>query len=227
MAQANSSDPFLSSPSPGPDGARGAAPVKSVGAPAAIGRYIAEYGTQNRATNHDWVTLTGNVQSRTSNSLILDTGRAQIRVEVDDDQTFPLDAIRPGKKVAVNGMVDHDVFECKKIEANWIYRFSQRSYYYSDAGDEEDSQSNIYETVPYALDGAYVGLTGTVVAVDKADDTLSVISGGQMLTIDVGALGHNPKVAAGNRVSVYAEMDDADLFGGRELLATSVSVLSR
>jgi len=47
MAQTGAYDPTLSGPGAAPGGASGAAPVTSIGTPAAIGQHTAEYGTQS------------------------------------------------------------------------------------------------------------------------------------------------------------------------------------
>lgn len=46
-AQSGASGSLLAGPGPAPGGARGAAPVQSIGTPAAIGQNTAEYGTQS------------------------------------------------------------------------------------------------------------------------------------------------------------------------------------
>jgi uncharacterized protein YdeI (BOF family) len=175
------------------------------------------------STNTDWVSLTGKVKSVSDSSFILDYGKGEVAVEVDDFEWRDENAVAAGDDVTVTGMVDQDFYEGRKVEASSVFVDQLDTYFYASSADEEGGYYS-YPVSDYASDDEWVTVTGTVVR--REDETLTVDTGGQKLSVDVSSVGSDLKVDPGARVSVYGEMDDADLFEGRELVATSVVRLS-
>ena len=177
------------------------------------------------AENMEWVTLNGRVQDVFGDRFVLDYGGGDITVEMDDydgySDTFALDE---GQRVTVSGRIDDGLFESRTVEAAWIYVDELASYYYADSADEE----NGYYAFPMATlarDDEWLSVTGTVVSVNGDELTLDV--GTENISVDLDGLDREIFADAGDRVSIYGEMDDADLWEGREIVASSVIVLSQ
>lgn len=176
------------------------------------------------ATNTDWVSLTGKVKSVSDNSFELDYGKGQVTVEVDDFDWRDENAVAAGDDVTVTGIVDQDFYENQKIEASSIFVDELSTYFYASSADEEGGYYS-YPVANYANDDEWVAVTGTVVK--ETGDTMTIDTGGRDLTVDTHEVAFDLAVDPGERVSVYGEMDDADLFESRELVASSVVILSQ
>jgi len=175
--------------------------------------------------DRDWISVTGRVKATAGTHFTLDYGAGDITVEVDNHawyQDKKADFL-PGDRVTVTGRIDDDVYHRRTIEASSVYLDKLNAYYYADPADEEGG-FYAYPMARYAENDEWVGITGTVLS--KNDDGFTLASGAQTLRVDTGDVDRPPLVDVGDRVSVYGEMDDADLFEGREILATSVVTLS-
>lgn len=175
------------------------------------------------ATNTDWLSLTGKVKSVSDNSFVLDYGKGEVTVEVDDFDWRDENAVATGDDVTVTGMVDHDFYEDRKIEASSVFVDELSTYFYASSADEEGGYYS-YPVSDYASDGEWLTVTGSVVR--DVGESLTIDTGGQKLVVDTSSVASDLDVDPGARVSVHGEMDDADLFEGRELIATSVVHLS-
>lgn len=178
------------------------------------------------ATDSEWISLTGKVASTQDGRFDLDYGRGRITVEIDDHDHLGRGghALEAGDKVTVMGRIDDDLFERRTIEAGSIYVDKLNTYFHADPEDEEGGYYS-YPVSRYATDDEWLGVTGTVLS--RSGDDLTLDTGAATLRIDTSEVYGEVKADPGDRVSVYGEMDDADLFEGRELLASSVIILEQ
>ncbi|MGE0745078.1 MAG: NirD/YgiW/YdeI family stress tolerance protein [Rhodospirillales bacterium] len=178
------------------------------------------------AADRDWISVTGQVKSTSGNRFTLDYGAGDITVEMDEHAWYERNRSNflPGDRVTVTGRIDGDLYQKRTIEASSVYLDKLNAYYYADPADEEGGFYS-YPVARYAEDDEWLGITGTVLS--RTDDGFTLASGPQTLSVDTGDVDRTLDVDVGDRVSVYGEMDDADLFESREILATSVVTLSQ
>lgn len=176
------------------------------------------------STNTDWVSLTGKVKSVSDRSFELDYGKGQVTVEVDDFDWRDENAIATGDDVTVTGMIDQDFYESQTVEASSVFVDELSTYFYASSADEENGYYS-YPVSNYATDDEWITVTGTVV--EDTGDRITIDTGGRNLAVDTSDVAFGLEVDPGARVSVYGEMDDADLFEGREIVASSVVRLSQ
>ena len=177
----------------------------------------------------EWLTVSGSVVSTAPESFILDYGAHTIRVEMDDYDWYNENAVVAGDKVVVSGRMDADFWESRKIEAATVYVKSLNTFFTASALDEEGAALPVWAIDPLT-DGESVTLTGTVQAIDGEELTLD--AGLYNYTVDTGPLDYDPldndgpqRITAGDRVTVYGRMDDADLFDTREIDARAITEL--
>jgi uncharacterized protein YdeI (BOF family) len=175
-------------------------------------------------SNLDWITITGEVSSAVGESFLLDYGRGNITVEMDDFDWYEENVLLPGDDVTVTGMVDDDFYEFRTIEASAVYIDKLRAYRYASSADEEGGYY-AHPVAENATEEEWIGLSGTVVGRDGEE--LRVDTGPERIVVSLEDLANPPQLDAGDRVSIYGAMDDADLFEKRELEAQSVTVLER
>lgn len=188
----------------------------------------AEKEKLREAGDGEWISLSGTVKSTAGDGFTLRYGRYGITIEIDDPARYGQIDIRPGDKVNVSGTMDKNFLRNRSIEASSIHVRNRDEYYYSSAVDEEgDSRP---QQVPSPVRGEdRIGITGTVIEIDESEREFSLDIGEHTLLI--GALdlsrnlfdaGHPDAIAVGDRVTVYGSMAESDLFGRRELTASSV-----
>lgn len=184
----------------------------------------------SKATDQEWLTLTGTVASVSGETFTLDYGDDDITVEMDDQDWLDENRLRKGDFVTVAGRMDNDFFESKKIEASSVYVDSINEFFFASAADEEEA-SYVALVHDFLQDGEWVSLTGEVTAVDGQDIKLD--AGLYEYDIDANSLSYNPfddegkeRIQVGERIMVYGHMDDADLFDDREIEASSIITLS-
>ena len=178
--------------------------------------------------NDSWINLTGKVVSAGPDSFLLDYGKGNITVEMDDwDWYGEGKTIKAGDDVVVTGRVDDDLFQARRIEASSVYVRNLGTFFYANGGDEEDWVHGIVVT-PVAT---MVEATGKVTAVEGREFTLG--SGANAIRIDTARLANNPlddtgyqKVKVGDRVHVWGDLDlDAGERG--EVMAKGVVTLAK
>lgn len=189
----------------------------------------ASAGSPYARSDGDWVSLTGEVANTTLDGFDLDYGDGQIKVELDDwDSYDESQLIADGERVTVYGRVDNALFEERTIEAGVVYVFDRNSYIYASSADEEGDYefSGVENVYPYLRDGHWIQLTGTVDEVDGREFTLDI--GYDGLRVDTSSMPYDPmddigyqRIDKGDRVSVWGFMD-YDLFESRELKAETI-----
>ena len=173
-----------------------------------------------------WISLSGTVDSVTTDSFTLDYGEGIVTVEMDDgDRDADAYKLVEGDKVTVTGKVDDDFYETTTIEAGSVYVENLGTWFYASAVDEEDTFVTV--TSPIVVGETVVqGIVTEVRGEEFVIDT-----GLRQLTVEVEEMLYNPlddegyqKIEVGDRVSVTGTMD-SDLFEGRELVAETVVTL--
>ena len=173
-----------------------------------------------------WIALSGKVESAKPDSFVLNYGKGNIIVEMDDwDWYAEGAALKKGDEVTVYGDVDDDVFEVSSIEANSVYVKGLNSFFFASANDEE----NTWRTTTF-VPSSETTIWGTVQSVKDRELTLDTGSGA--LTINTLTMGYNPvdndgfqRVEKGDLISVTGHMDPA-FFGDREFNAESIITIS-
>lgn len=183
----------------------------------------------NPATKMDdaWISVDGTVESVSRDAFVLDYGSGTIIVEMDDgDRDADGYQLVKDDKVRVSGVIDHDFFEAKTIEASSVYVENLGTYFFASAADEEDVL--ITYTVPVVVSETIV--RGTVSEVSEEEFTVN--TGVQSIRVDVEEMAYNPldnkgyqKINEGDRVSVSGDMEN-EFFDEKELMAKSIVTLS-
>lgn len=183
------------------------------------------------AADREWLTLTGKVSSVAGDQFTLDYGRDDIVVEMDDYDWYNENALVVGDSVTVSGRMDKDFFDTRSIEARSVYVDSLNEYFYASAADEEQG-IHLPLLHDHLQDDEWVSLTGEVASINGEDIVLD--TGAHEYDVDAGGLAYNPfdadgteRIQVGERVVVFGQMDDADLFDDREIEATTITTLSR
>lgn len=176
----------------------------------------------------EWLTLNGKVVSVSDQRFELSVSGQQVTVELDDyDWESEAIALRPGDRVTVSGAMDKEFFGQRKIEASSVYIDKLNQYVYASSADEESGYTFSYLAADRAQDDDWVSFVGTVISQNGEEILLD--TGIREISIDTSELAGREELTsidAGDRISVYGEMDDADLFEGREVIASSVTLLS-
>jgi len=182
--------------------------------------------TQNisGATEGDYVSLTGTVNSVEEDSFTVDYGTNVIEAEFDDlfSNVEADERLSPGDRVTVYGTVDDDWFEGRVIDVDTVYSSSSYTVY----GATDVSASPLYYVDPYpvnATTGTYITLDGEVT--NTRDQSFVLNAGGTMIDVETDELGYNPlddmgtqQIETGDRVTVVATLED-QLFDDSVLVA--------
>ena len=178
-------------------------------------------------SNGEWLSLSGTVESVSGEDFVLDYGKSDITVEMDDYDWYNENALVVGDEVTVTGRMDNDFLHSRRIEASSVYVDSIHTRFYASAADEEDF-------LP-AVDGVIVGNNGLTVT-----GTIETIVGDEMTVdaaffdykVDVGSLYYDPfdndglqHLEVGDRISVTGQFDDSDFFDSPEIDATAITEL--
>lgn len=177
-----------------------------------------------------WISLTGTVESVQSDRFKLDYGEGEITVEMDDwdnfGEAFPL---VKGDEVSVYGEVDDGLYQNDRIEASSVHVAGLDTYFYASAADEEELGQWALDTTAEFGDLTYIG---TVESVSPKDESFTIDSGEQELTVFTAQLAYDPldnegfqQIKEGDRVSVNGTVD-LDFFNKSELFADSIITLS-
>lgn len=164
----------------------------------------------------------------------LNIGGSTIKVDTNDDATNLFgdnrearNVLKPGDKVTVTGTIDENLFDRKEIDAT-VVQFNGKNYYsaltpaaggtvaatttstnpvYAD-WEKEYEVVRPYDTKEFVNDR--VRLTGNVVKISDAD-TFTLDYNGGTIEVDINDnafMKKNSKIAIGDRVALYGEMDD-------------------
>lgn len=177
-----------------------------------------------KAANNTWITVSGTVASAGPDAFRLDYGKGVITVEMDDFDFYAEGhRLIENDQVIVNGKIDNDLFEKKKIEATSVYVENLGTHFYASAVDEEDFvRWNI--AAPVVLGRAEV--TGTVTAVDGREFTVDFAAA--RVQVDTSLMPFNPmddkgflEIEVGDRVKVAGEIDRS-FVEAHEILADTI-----
>lgn len=181
------------------------------------------------AYDGNWVNISGKVVSTQPSSFVVDYGKGNVTVEMDDWDWYKEGRLlKAGDQVIVSGRVDNDLLLKKRIEAASVYVENLNTYFYANGADEEELAAN---RVYVAALPAYVDSTGTVTAVEGREFTLGSAAGA--IRVDTSMMAQNPldgegfqRIKAGDRVYVWGDLD-LDSAEGGELKAKGIVSLTR
>lgn len=184
-------------------------------------------------TNGEFVTLSGKVSDVKANSFTLNTNNNKVMVEMDDYSSWVADGFKlvNGDQVVVNGRVDKDFLEKKKVEAGSVYVKNIDTYFYASSADEEDLTylPTTYSLVGSLPEGAQIDLQGDITKIQGRE--MTVDTGIRKIVVDTGDMGYNPldnkgftKLNVGDRVRVSGQVED-NLFETKEVAASYVTEL--
>lgn len=183
------------------------------------------------AADGEWVSVTGKIRSLLGpDSFAISYGDGAVAVEVDGYVWNQDKALAVGDTVTITGRMDKDFFENKKIEASTVYAPKLREFFYANPADEEGYYSPVltpYGAADLTMAGDWVSFIGTVASLDG--DTFTLDVGFRTVEVGTSDMKHNPLgdvVTVGDRVAVTGETENIDLFGGREVEAASVVLLT-
>ena len=154
-----------------------------------------------------WASVSGEVASIMGDGFYLDYGEGVVFVEMNDRFGFveeiPVDV---GSEVTVQGAIDNDLYEERKIEASTVYSQSRNTFYYASAYDDENGGYPTYPiTPPINVEGASgITVSGEVSAIEGRK--VMVEAGGIELTVDTSALDYDPTDDIG-----FPALDEGDL----------------
>lgn len=176
--------------------------------------------------NDAWITISGTVDTVSSDSFVLDYGNGAVIVEFDDgDRDADAYKFIDGDQVTVSGKIDDDLFETTKIEASSVFVESINTTFFASAIDEESAHTLVTAVSIPVVPSAII-LQGTVAKV--GDDRFHVDTGEEQLIVSVKDMIFNPlddqgflKIKKGDRVKVHADMDK-DFFSKQVLHADAI-----
>lgn len=181
------------------------------------------------ARDGNWINISGRVVSAAPDRFVMDYGRGNVTVEMDDWDWYQEGrAINAGDEVTVNGRADANLFARKTIEARSVYVKGLNTFFYANAADEETpAVTTVY--VPPSPGG--IDAKGTVSAVEGREFTLGSASGS--VRVDTAAMAENPldnqgfqQIKVGDQLFVWG---DLDLQKGEdaELMARTIVTLNQ
>jgi hypothetical protein len=202
--------------------------------PASAGDATSDNPNPYTLPNESWISISGTVKDVSADSFLLSFGKGVVKVEMDDgDRDADGYKLVAGDKVTVNGKIDDDFFEQTKIEAMNVYVEKLGTYFWASAEDEEDGRY-LYTTLTPVLIDSYTVVSGTVSEINPSEHEFTLDTGPRMLTVEVDEMAYDPldddgyqKIRPGDVVRASGQMDDHDLFEGRELEAESIITLSK
>ena len=174
-----------------------------------------------------WVSLAGTAVETGPDGFLLDYGKGQILVEMDDWNWYDHEGqgLLDGDEVRVFGEIDDDFAELTTIEADSVYVRGLGSYFYANPTDEEAYRH--IDNDPIVVGD--IEFIGTVSSVDGRTFTLD--TGPQTVTVDTSEMPYNPmdqlgyqQVEKGDLVNVSGVID-AGLIEDTRLVADTVITL--
>lgn len=176
------------------------------------------------AVDQSWINLSGTVVSTTPDSFVLDYGKANVTVEMDDwDWYHEGRALAPGDKVVVSGRVDKDLWETNRIEASSVFVKNLNTYFFASGADEEELATS---TVYVAPSDPSTDSTGYVTAVEGQEFTVG--TGMMAIRVDMSGMPakNRPAVKVGDRVYAWGDLD-LDRQERAEIMAKGIVVLAK
>ncbi len=191
---------------------------------AVLGGSVSAQTPMMNKTDGEWIMVTGPVSNVTSEGFQIRHDAGALPVEMDGFPSMSARSLRNGDWVTVSGRIDDSLWERRSIEAASVYSSRLRERFHASPADEEGDYRG-YALLDLPDEGEWLGLTGTVMSVDQTNDEMVVDVGARTMQVDVTDLGGPVLATRGDRVSVYGQLDDADLWDAREIDATSVMIL--
>lgn len=180
--------------------------------------------------DRSWITISGQVESVSPDTFVLDYEKGKIVVEMDDgDRDADAYKLIPGDKVIVSGRIDDDFFETTTIEAYSVYIKNIDTTFFASAMDEEGPDKYAVNILA-PLSDYQVNLVGKVSEVKDGEFMLD--TGNRSVRVEVDEMAYNPlddegyqRIEKGDRVSVSGRFE-YDFFEGREIEAETVMKLN-
>jgi len=171
------------------------------------------------------ITVSGSVTHARDDEFDLLVGGQEITVEVEDEiRDGDAYTLVPGDRLTVTGRVDDDLFEGRELKASALHIDKLGTTFIIDEEYADKYGMNFGVDI-----GDYAVVAGHVTAVN--DGEFRIHAGLGDFTVEVDELAENPlddegymKIHTGDAVRVTGVVDD-DWFEGREIVATSVSVV--
>jgi hypothetical protein len=190
-------------------------------------------GSPHSKANNSWITVSGTVKSPSADAFMLDYGRGQITVEMDDWDWYREGyKLVDGDEVTVHGRIDADMFEKRTIEAGSVYVKDHSTFFYASSSDEEDAMftTAFYSSMPLSM--GETRATGEVISIDGR--TMLVDAGSTRVRVDTSKLPYNPlddegfqRIGVGDRVIVSGDLTPAFFTPRRQLEADIVITLEK
>jgi len=185
-------------------------------------------------TDHDWISVTGHIDSISTERFTLDFDGGVITVEMDGwDGYDEAQLLNEGERVTVNGRIDNGLYEAKTIEADTVYSHGRRTYFYSNATDEEgDYKYYSFYSYPAEIpDGTWMSLSGKVTDINDRELVLNTLGGD--VVVDTKTMNFNPlddagyvQIQEGDRIHVSGEFD-INLFDKNEVNAKNIFTIEK
>ena len=158
------------------------------------------------APDESWISVAGRVVAAGPDRFTLDHGGGTIVVEVDDwDPFHEGSAVRVDDEVIVDGHVDDDEHEERKIEASSVYVERLGAEIHALGIDEED-----YPAISLLDFDARVEVEGVVTTVGEAGFAVETAEGVE-LEVDVAELGYDPIAPQASRADArYFQVEPGD-----------------
>ncbi len=175
--------------------------------------------------DNSWISINGTVTSVSADEFELDYGDGLVTVEMDDgDRDADGYKLLEGDEVRVSGLIDDDFFNLTTIDASSVYVKNIDTYFYASAIDDEYYGYDVFS--PMLTDTV---VEGTITRIDVDGEEFTLLSGLEMLTVEVDELLLNPldnegyqQLDVGDRVRVNGQIDN-DFFEGRVFEADYVT----
>ncbi len=184
------------------------------------------------ASDGEFATISGKVTKVGPDAFYLMSKGKRMLVEMDD---YDWDAdgykLKVGDSVVVNGKVDKDFMEKRKLEAGSVYVKNINAYFYANSDDEEGAPflNASYYTMDTIPENTSLDIQGRVVAISGRE--LVVDTGLKKIKVDTGNLIYNPlddkgftQIDLNDRVRISGIVDDS-FFSGKSLSANFVAEL--
>ncbi len=174
------------------------------------------------APNGSPITISGTVASARPDEFTLDYGQGFVTVEMDDwDWYSEGHPMLENDDVVVQGFIDEDFYEKRKIEASSVYVRDLGTQFHASGVDEEDYPMMIQGTHSPAIEvSGYVTQT--------TQDDFEVDTGMTSVRVDIEEMPYDPlddegfqQIDVGDYVRVMAVLEP-NVFDGRALSATSI-----
>ena len=168
--------------------------------------------------NGSLLTLTGKVVATEPGWFRLDIGPEVITVEMDDWDWYKEGrALLAGDRVTVNGRVDQDLWEQKKLEASSVYVPKLGVSFFASGADEEELAAAAVQV------DTDVTARGQVMSIEGREFTIGAVGG--PVRVDASQLSNPPHLKVGDRVYAWGDLD-LDPREKVELMADGVVILA-